>query len=264
MIKIIDTKSKFEVVKQEDFDIKEFYKLFLYGFDCPYTLVRNESKSDFLRFDKDGISETEGIKDIFDGFNISRDIVDYDYSYVKTIKSLLTDSLLTLDYSRDCNAILEFLIECENSPFLDYNLPAKIEANFNRALLLTMHNLKLKIDDSIEINFNRFYNYLINATLKKANHRTYKINDDVTINIEYERVFTHTEEQDTFSTVPTEMLAVKNKFKLVNLRWNECSLFDGSELALATNLIGNPSRILIVNVWYKREKRFYLQYTPFK
>lgn len=127
-----------------------------------------------------------------------------------------------------------------------------------------MHNLKLKTDDNFNVNSNRFCNYLIKATLKKANHCTYKINDDITIHIEYERVFTSTEEQDTFSTVPTEMLAVKNKLKLVDLSWNECSLFDGLELALATNKLGEPSDILQIQVWYKREKCFYFKFTPFK
>lgn len=262
MIKIIDGNRTVEVEKQKDFKINEFYKLFLYGFDCPYVIGRNDSEC--LRFDKDGIHITDGLRKLASEVRYYRSILDDDWNYIKTIKEYLTKSLATLDYSKDCNAILEVLIECENSKFLNSLLPAKININYYSGLLLIMHNLKLKIDDNFDINSNRFCNYLINATLKKDNHRTYKINDDVTIHIEYERVFTYTEEQDTFSTVPTEMLAVKNKFKLVNLRWNECSLFDGSELALATNLIGNPSRILIVNVWYKREKRFYFQFTPFR
>lgn len=44
------------------------------------------------------------------------------------------------------------------------------------------------------------------------------------------------------------MLAVKNKLKLVDLSWNECSLFDGLELALATNKLGEPSDILQIQV----------------
>lgn len=262
MIKVVDGNRTVEVEKQKDFDINEFYKLFLYGFDCPYVINRNDSEC--LRFDKDGIHITDGLRKLASEVRYYRSILDDDWNYIKTINEYLTKSLATLDYSKDCNAILEVLIECENSKFLKPLLPPKLDVSYYSGLLLIMHNLKLKIDDSIEINLNRFYNYLINATLKKSNHRTYKINDDITINIEYERVFTSTEEQDTFSTVPTEMLAVKNKFKLVNLRWNECSLFDGLELALATNLIGNPSRILIVNVWYKREKCFYFQFTPFR
>lgn len=60
------------------------------------------------------------------------------------------------------------------------------------------------------------------------------------------------------------MLAVKNKLKLVNLQWNNCSLFDNEELALATNVVGVPNERLCINVWYKREKRFYFKFTPFK
>jgi hypothetical protein len=262
MIKVIDGNRTVEVEKQKDFDINEFYKLFLYGFDCPYVIDRDDSEC--LRFDKDGIHITDGLRKLVMEARYYRSIIVDDWNYIKTIKEYLTKSLATLDYSKDCNAILEVLIECENSKFLNSLLPPKLNTSYYSGLLLIMHNLKLKIDDNFNVNINRFCNYLINATLKKDNHRTYKINDDITIHIEYERVFTSTEEQDTFSTVPTEMLAVKNKFKLVNLRWNECSLFDGSELALATNLIGNPSRILIVNVWYKREKYFYLQFTPFR
>lgn len=47
-------------------------------------------------------------------------------------------------------------------------------------------------------------------------------------------------------------------------RGNECSLFDGLELALATNKLGEPSDILQIQVWYKREKCFYFKFTPFK
>nr|DAU19521.1 MAG TPA: hypothetical protein [Crassvirales sp.] len=261
MIKVVDSNRKVEIEKQDDFDINGFYKLFLYGFDCPYVIGCDGSEC--LRFDKDGIHLTEGLRKLAYEVRYYRNILDDDWNYIKTIKEYITQSLKTLDYSRDCNAILEVLIECENSMFLKSLLPAKLNVNHYSGLLLIMHNLKLKIDDNINVNKNRFCNYLINATLKKDNHRTYKINDNVTIHIEYERVFTHTEEPDTFATVPTEMLAVKNKFKLTNLRWNECSLFDGLELALATNVVGTPSRILIVNIWYKREKCFSFNFTPF-
>lgn len=60
------------------------------------------------------------------------------------------------------------------------------------------------------------------------------------------------------------MLAVKNRFKFVNLYWNECSLFEDSELALATNVLGVPNDTLCINVWYKREKCLYFKFTPFK
>lgn len=136
--------------------------------------------------------------------------------------------------------------------------------NYYRAILLIMHQLKLKVVDDIETNRIRLCNYIINATFKKDGHRTYKLKDDITINIEYVRITVLSERENCFSKDYIEMLAVKNKLKLVNLYWNECSLFENSELALATNKLGEPSDILQIQVWYKREKCFYFKFTPFK
>ena len=263
MIKVIyNLASGTRAEKLDNFDLKGFYRLFLDGYDCPYYLADKEPE--ILIFDVSGIHPSKGLTQLFSDSKIYRDIVDDNYNYVETTKKYLEESLSLLDYSKDCKAILEVILECENSKFLERVLPPKLAITYYRAILLIMHKLKLKVVDNIDANRIRLCNYLINATFKKDGHRTYKLKDDITINVEYNRVFTDKNTDDCFSTVPTEMLAVKNKLKLVNLYWNECSLFEDLELALATNVLGVPNDVLCINVWYKREKCFYFKFTPFK
>lgn len=263
MIKIVrDTRVPTKAVELDNFDLKSFYRLFLDGYDCPY--YYNSYGPESLIFDTSGIHPSRGLEELFEKLNNCSPVVRYDYTYVQSITKYLKDSLSLLDYSKDCKAILEVILTCENSEFFEDFLPAKLAINYNRAILLIMHQLKLKVVDNIDANRIRLCNYLINATFKKDGHRTYKLKDDITINIEYNRVFTDKNTDDCFTTVPTEMLAVKNRFKLVNLYWNECSLFENSELALATNVLGVPNDTLHINVWYKREKCFYFKFTPFK
>lgn len=263
MIKVIyNLASGTRAEKLDNFDLKDFYRLFLDGYDCPYYLADKEPE--ILIFDVSGIHPSKGLTQLFSDSKIYRDIVDDNYKYVETIKKYLEESLSLLDYSNDCKAILEVILGCENSRFLERALPPKLAITYYRAILLIMHQLKLKIVDNIDANKVRLCNYLINATLKKNNHRTYKLKDDITINIEYVRITVLSERDNCFSKDYVEMLAVKNKLKLVDLSWNECSLFDGLELALATNKLGEPSDILQIQVWYKREKCFYFKFTPFK
>ena len=263
MIKVVrDTRVPTSVEKLDNFDLKNFYRLFIDGFDCPY--FYNNYGPEILIFDKSGIHPSRGLEKLFITLNNCSPIVREDYTYVQLITKYLEDSLSLLDYSKDCKAILEVILECEDSKFLEKALPPKLSGHYNRAILLIMNKLKLKIVDNIEDNRIRLCNYLINATFKKNDHRTYKLKDDITINIGYYRVFILSEKEDCFSTEETEMLAVKNKLKLVNLYWNNCSLFDDNELALATNVVGVPNGILQIQVWYKREKCFYFKFTPFK
>lgn len=263
MIKVIYNRAEgTRAEKLDNFDLAGFYRLFLDGYNCPYYLA--DKNPEILIFDKSGIHASNGLIKLFSNLNIYRDIVSNDYRYVETIKEYLEESLSLLDYSKDCIAILEVLLSCENSKFLEKALPAKLKLNYYRAILLIMHQLKLKIVDNIDANRIRLCNYLINATFKKDGHRTYKLKDDITINIEYVRITVLSERDNCFSKDYVEMLAVKNKLKLVDLSWNECSLFDGLELALATNKLGEPSDILQIQVWYKREKCFYFKFTPFK
>lgn len=263
MIKIVrDTRVPTKAVELDNFDLKSFYRLFLDGYDCPY--YYNSYGPESLIFDTSGIHPSRGLEELFEKLNNCSPVVRYDYTYVQLIIKYLKDSLSLLDYSKDCKAILEVILECENSEFLEEFLPDKLKLNYNRAILLIMHQLKLKIVDNIDANRIRLCNYLINATFKKDGHRTYKLKDDITINIEYVRITVLSERENCFSKDYIEMLAVKNKLKLVNLYWNECSLFENSELALATNKLGVPNDILQIQVWYKREKCFYFKFTPFK
>lgn len=263
MLKVVrDTRVPTKAVELDNFDLKSFYRLFLDGYDCPY--YYNSCGPEVLIFDKSGIHPSRGLEELFEKLNNCSPVVRYDYTYVQLITKYLEDSLSLLDYSKDCKAILEVILACENSEFFEKFLPPKLAINYYRAILLIMHQLKLKIVDNIDANKVKLCNYLINATLKKNNHRTYKLKDDITINIEYVRITVLSERENCFSKDYVEMLAVKNKLKLVDLSWNECSLFDGLELALATNKLGEPSDILQIQVWYKREKCFYFKFTPFK
>lgn len=263
MIKVVrDTRVPTSVEKLSNFNLKGFYRLFLDGYDCPY--YYNSYGPEVLIFDTSGIHPSRGLEELFKKLNNCSPVVRYDYTYVQTITKYLKDSLSLLDYSKDYKAILEVILECENSEFLEEFSPDKLKLNYNRAILLIMHKLKLKVVDNIDANRIRLCNYLINATFKKDGHRTYKLKDDITINIGYYRVFVLSEKEDCFSTEETEMLAVKNKLKLVNLQWNNCSLFENGELALATNIVGVPNERLCINVWYKRKKCFYFKFTPFK
>lgn len=263
MIKVIrDTRVPTSVENLRNFDLKGFYRLFLDGYDCPY--YYNSYGPENLIFDISGIHPSEGLKNLFKKLDNYNPIVDYNYNYVQTIVEYLKKSLSLLDYSKDCKVILEVILGCENSKFLEEALPNNLKLNYNRAILLIMHKLKLKVVDNIDANRIRLCKYLINATFKKDGQRTYKLKDDITINIEYVRITVLSERENSFSKDYVEMLAVKNKLKLVNLRWVECSLFDNLELALATNKLGEPSDILQIQVWYKREKSFYFKFTPFK
>lgn len=263
MIKVVrDTRVPTKAVELDNFDLKSFYRLFLDGYDCPY--YYNSYGPEVLIFDASGIHPSRGLENLFKELNNCSPIVREDYTYVQLITKYLEDSLSLLDYSKDCKAILEVILECEDSKFLEKALPPKLAINYYRAILLIMHQLKLKVVDDIETNRIRLCNYIINATFKKDGHLTYKLKDDITINIEYVRITVLSERENCFSKDYIEMLAVKNKLKLVNLYWNECSLFEDSELALATNKLGEPSDILQIQVWYKREKCFYFKFTPFK
>lgn len=263
MIKIIESFYDIRAVKLENFDLNNFYKLFLDGYDCPY-LFRDKGEF-IMKFDKDGLHVTEELNKEFGDFGLTRSsITCEEYRYYNDIKQLLIKSFETLNSSRDCQVILEILTASENSSFLDNQLPYYVIDEYSRALLLIMHKLKLKIDSNIRNNETRLYNYLINKTLTKAGTRTYKLNKDINVSLEYERVFTDPNEKDYFSTVPTELLAVKSKIKLVNLKWNECAIFDNDELALATKRIGEPSKIIIMNIWLNSHRRYIIKFTPFK
>lgn len=263
MIKIVESVYNIRVVKLENFDLNNFYKLFLDGYDCPYLF---KDKGEFImKFDKDGLHVTEELNKEFEDYGLLRgSITSEDYKYYNDIKELLRKSFETLNSSRDCQAILKILTAAEEDSFLDSQLPYHVIDEYSRALLLIMHKLKLKIDGNIRNNETKLYNYLINKTLTKVGTRTYKLNKDIDVTLDYERVFTDPNERDCFSTVPTELLAVKSKIKLVNLKWNKCAIFYNDELALATNRIGEPSSIIIMNVWLNSHRRYIIKFTPFK
>ena len=263
MIKIIESFYNIRAVKLENFDLNNFYKLFLDGYDCPY-LFRDKGEF-IMKFDKDGLHITEELNKAFADYGLLRSsITSEEYEYYNNIKQLLRKSFETLNSSRDCQTILEILTATEKSSFLNDQLPYHVIDEYSRSLLLIMHKLKLKIDGNIRNNENRLYNYLINKTLTKVGTCTYKLNKDININLEYERIFTDPNEKDCFSIVSTELLAVKSKIKLVNLKWNECAIFDNDELALATKRIGEPSKIIIMNVWLNSHRRYVIKFTPFK
>lgn len=263
MIKIIESFYNIKAEKLKNFDLNNFYKLFLDGYDCPYVF---KDKGEFImKFDKDGLHVTEELNKEFEDYGLLRStITSEEYEYYNYIKQLLSKSFETLSSSRDCQTILEILTATEKSSFLNDQLPYHVIDEYSRVLLLIMHKLKLKIDGNIRNNETRLYNYLINKTLTKAGTRTYKLNKDIEVSLEYERVFTDPNEKDCFSTVSTELLAVKSKIKLVNLKWNECAIFDNDELALATKRIGEPSKIIIMNVWLNNHRRYIIKFTPFK